>query len=145
MPAFVALLGRRLRVSALMDGAKTSSRMSRIKSAAKDNGVPESSIVAVSQVDGLPSNGDIEDLFTVTDYLRLYNWAFDTNLAPADLNDTQEPILKRLIDYRGSDFDHALPAHKLTERREDFVGSIEAQTVELFEALFAILNATVLA
>lgn len=144
MPAFVALLGRRLKVSALVDGAKTSSRMSRIRSAAKDNGVPESSIVAVSQVDGLPSNGDIEDLFTVSDYLRLYNWAFDTNVGPGDLNDTTEPILKRLIDYRGGDFDHALPAHSLTERREEFFASVEAKTVENFEALIALLNATVL-
>lgn len=143
LPAFVALLGRRLKVSALVDGAKTSSRLSRIKAAAKDNGVPDSSIVAVSQVDGLPSNGDIEDLFTVADYLRLYNWTFRVNVSAGDLSATEEPILKKLIDYRGSDFDHALPAHKLTERREEFFASVEAETVENFEALFSLLNTTV--
>jgi len=143
LPAFVALLGRRLKVSALVDGAKTSSRLSRIKSAAKDNGVPESAVIAVSQVDGLPNNGDIEDLFTLTDYLRLYNWAFGVDVASGDLAATQEPILKKLIDYRGSDFDHALPAHKLTERREEFFATVEPKTIENFEALFALLNATV--
>lgn len=143
LPAFVALLGRRLKVSALVDGAKTHARLTRIVSAAKDNGVPESAIVAVSQVDSLPSNADIEDLFTGADYLRLYNWAFGTNLAPGDLVATDEPILKKIADYRGNDFDHALPAHKLTERREDFFKTIEPKTVENFAALFALLNATV--
>ncbi len=143
LPAFVALLGRRLKVSALVDGAKASSRLSRIKAAAVDNGVPESAIVAVSQVDGLPSNGDIEDLFAVTDYLRLYNWTFGTNITPGDLVATDEPILKKLIDYRGNDFDHALPAHKLTEQRQEFFTTVETTTVENFETLFALLNATI--
>lgn len=143
LPAFVALLGRRLKVSALVDGAKTSARLSRIVSAAKENGVPESAVVAVSQVNGLPSNADIEDLFTSADYLRLYNWTFGTNLVPGDLAATDEPILKKIADYRGADFDHALPAHKLTERREEFFKTIEARTVENFEALFVLLNATV--
>lgn len=144
LPAFVALLGRRLKVSALVDGAKTNARMSRIKSAAADNGVPESAIVAVSQVGGLPTNGDIEDLFTAADYLKLYNWAFGTNVNVSDLADTAEPILKRLIDYRGGqDFDHALPAHKLTEKREEFFASVEPGTVQNFENLLALLNATV--
>lgn len=143
LPAFVALLGRRLKVSALVDGAKTHARLNRIVSAAKDNGVPESAIVAVSQVGGLPINADVEDLFTVTDYLRLYNWAFRTNLAPGDLAATDEPILKKIADYRGGDFDHALPAHEFTARREEFFKTIEVRTVENFEALFALLNATV--
>jgi energy-coupling factor transporter ATP-binding protein EcfA2 len=143
MPAFVALLGRRLKVSALIDGAKTSARLSRIKAAATANGVPEAAIVAVSQVAGLPTNADIEDLFTATDYLRLYNWVFDVNVLPGDLAATAEPILKRLIDYRGNDFDHALPAHVLTERREEFFATVDTKTVENFEALFVLLNATV--
>lgn len=143
LPAFVALLGRRLKVSALVDGAKTNARLGRIKSAAKDNGVPESAIVSVSQVDGVPSNADIEDLFTANDYLRLYNWALDTNISPSDLAVTDEPILKKISDYRGGDFDHALPAHKLTEMRVEFFETIEIKTIENFNALFSILNATV--
>lgn len=143
LPAFVALLGRRLKVSALVDGAKTHARFERVKAAAKDNGVLESAIVAVSQVPGLPSNADIEDLFSVADYLRLYNMAFGTSLSPNDLAATNEPILKRISDYRGGDFDHSLPAHKLTERREEFFKTIEASTVKNFETLFTLLNATV--
>ncbi len=144
MPAFVALLGRRLKVSALIDGARTNARLTRIRAAAKDNAVPESAIVVCSDVDGLPVNADIEDLFTVADYLRLYNWTFDDNLSPSDLAATTEPILKKIIDKRGgADFDHALPAHELTRRRDQFFASVEAETLGNFETLFGLLNATV--
>jgi energy-coupling factor transporter ATP-binding protein EcfA2 len=143
LPAFVALLGRRLKVSALVDGARTSARLSRIKAAAKDNGVPESSIIAVSQVSALPSSADIEDLFTVADYLRLFNWAFGANVSPGDLAATDEPILKRLLDHRGGDFDHALPAHVLTARRDEFFASVDSKTIENFQTLFSLLNGTV--
>lgn len=144
MPAFVALLGRRLKVSALVDGARTNTRLSRIQAAARSNDVPESAVIAVSQVtDGIPTNADIEDLFATTDYLRLYNWAFGSNIEPDDLSNTGEPIIVKLTHYRGSDFDHALPAHKLTERREEFFNSVDAQTLDRFEALFGSLNATI--
>ena len=135
MPAFVALLGRRLKVSALIDGAKTGSKIERVKAAARSNGVPETAIVACSQVsDDLPANADIEDLFEVEDYLRLYNWAFGASLTSTDLPTTTEPILRRLEGIVGK-FDHALPAHALTEHREEFFGSIKPKSVERFESV----------
>lgn len=144
MPAFVALLGRRLSVSALIDGARSQSRLTRIKAAAKGNGVPESAIAVCSDVPGTPTNADIEDLFAVDDYLRLYNWAFDDRVEATDLAATDEPILKKLIDYRGGkDFDHALPAHELTKRRDAFFDSVDGETLDKFVALFDLLNATV--
>lgn len=144
MPAFVALLGRRLKVSALIDGARTQARLTRIKAAARNNGVPESAIVLCSDVAGMPTNADIEDLFAVSDYLRLYNWAFNANVSPADLAATNEPILKKLIDFRsGGDFDHALPAHQVTNRRDEFFSSINEATEKNFAELFRLLNATV--
>jgi predicted ATP-dependent endonuclease of OLD family len=143
MPAFVALLGRRLTVSALIDGDRSQARLVRIKSAAKANGVPESAIVLCSDVPGTPTNADIEDLFAVDDYLRLYNWAFGTNVRPSDLAQTSEPILKKLINFRtGKDFDHAIPAHQLTNRREEFFSSVEEKTERNFAELFLLLNAT---
>jgi hypothetical protein len=43
----------------------------------------------------------------------------------------------------GRDFDHALPAHKLTEKRDEFFASVEPTTLDNFDALFTALNATV--
>lgn len=143
MPAFVALLGRRLKVSALIDGARTNAKVARVRAAAEHNAVPKENVLAVSEVkSSLPDNADIEDLFDDTDYFRLYNWAFGAALKSSDLPKTTEPILKRLADVVGS-FDHAKPAHALTEHRDEFFATIKPATVERFENLLLALNGTV--
>ncbi len=142
MPAFVALLGRRLKVSALIDGDRTNAKAQRVKSAAAANGVPASAIIVCSDVSGTPTNADIEDLFDVEDYLRLYNWAFTSDVKSTDLTDTTEPILRRLETLTGAKFDHALPAHALTAHRVEFFGNIKPKTVERFGELFKLLNST---
>jgi energy-coupling factor transporter ATP-binding protein EcfA2 len=141
MPAFVALLGRRLKVSVLIDGEKTSSKLDRLKNAAAANNVPESSIVVCGQVDGVPKNADIEDMFDVEDYLTLFNGAFKRDLTPGDLASTEEPVVRRVTDVVGV-YDHALPAHWLTENREAFFASVRPLTVARFVDLFGRLNGT---
>jgi energy-coupling factor transporter ATP-binding protein EcfA2 len=142
MPVFVALLGRRLKVSVLLDGARSGSAFDRTLAAARANEVPETSIVVCSEIDpSLPRKADIEDLFELEDYLRLYNWTFDTNVAASDLAETGEPILRRIEALRGQ-FDHALPAHTLTARRDDFFGQIRPDTLDRFEKLMERLNQT---
>lgn len=143
MPAFVALLGRRLKVSALIDGSSSNRKLARVRAAALHNAVDEAHIVPVSEVsDDLPSNADVEDLFDETDYLRLYNWTFDAKLEPSHLASTSEPILKRLEGSVGQ-FDHALVAHALSDQRSEFFEKISQTTVERFEKLFKRLNGTV--
>jgi predicted ATP-dependent endonuclease of OLD family len=142
MPAFVALLGRRLSVSALIDGAKSNATFERVKTAAEANGVPESSIVLCSDAnEDLPRDADIEDLFATKDYLRLYNWAFDASLKVEDLSQNKERILRKVEGVAGT-YDHALPAHALTEHVEEFFADIDGATVSNFKALFTRLNAT---
>jgi len=144
MPAFIALLGRRLKVSALIDGDRSSNRVARMQAAAKDNSVPHSAIVLCSDVANMPKNADIEDLFATQDYLRLYNWALKTDLAESELTPTTEPILRRINVFRGKEYDHALPAHALTQYREEFIATVNPATVANFEAIFALLNSTVI-
>ncbi len=144
MPAFVALMGRRLSISVLVDGARTGKKLSRIRAAAEANGVPLTSIVVCADADdGLPKTADIEDLFEVEDYLKLYNWSFNASVAAKDLAATDEPILRRLEGLVG-EFDHALPAHALTEHRKEFFADIQQPTIARFEKLFVLLNATVI-
>ena len=142
MPAFVALLGRRLKVSALIDGAKSNSTYERVRSAAAANEVDESAIVLCSDADDdLPRDADIEDLFNPKDYLRLYNWAFSANVKTSELSGDNSRILRRLEDVVGS-FDHALPAHALTEHSAEFFADVNPKTVERFRALIELLNQT---
>lgn len=143
MPAFVALLGRRLKVSALIDGSSSSRKLARVKAAALHNNVDESHIVPVGEVsECLPTNADIEDLFDVADYLRLYNWTFGTTLDQSHLPSTTEPILKRLRDVVG-EFDHALVAHSLSDHQTEFFEGMIETSAERFEKLFERLNGTV--
>ena len=144
MPVFVALLGRRLRVSALIDGDRSSAKSNRVTAAAISNGVPENAIIVCGDADAsLPRNADIEDLFEIPDYLKLYNWAFHTDLQEHSLPATSEPVVRRVTMARGDEYDHALPAHALTQHRDEFFATIGPQSEERFLNLFRLLNATV--
>jgi energy-coupling factor transporter ATP-binding protein EcfA2 len=134
MPAFVALFGRRLDVRALVDGAESTKVSKKIYLAADAAGVDHRKIVILGEIDGLPATADIEDLFTVKDYLWLYNRSLPA-LDEADLPSTAEPILRKITITRG-EFDHAGPAHQLTKDLEGFFAQVDAQTLDRFEDLF---------
>lgn len=146
MPAFVALMGRRLDVRALVDGAETARVIDKVRNAAKAVGIADERIVVIGEMSGLHPTADIEDLFTVKDYLWLYSKAISP-LAETDLPPTPEPILRRLKVTRiqkGQEggFDHALPAHELTARRGEFFDQVDAATLDQFEELFRLLMRT---
>jgi energy-coupling factor transporter ATP-binding protein EcfA2 len=134
MPPFVALFGRRLDVRALVDGAETSKVSRKIYAAADAVGVDHNKIVLLGEMDGLPATADIEDLFTVKDYLWLYNRTLPA-LDEAELPATAEPILRRIAVARG-DFDHAGPAHQLTKDLDAFLAQVDEETLNRFEGLF---------
>lgn len=143
MPAFVAMMGRRLEVSVLVDGEKSSSVLERTRNAARQNSVPASRIVSVGEVNpSLPRDGDIEDLFAVSDYLKLYNWAFRKSLNEADLEGTTGRVLGRVESVEGK-YDHALPGHALTSNQDEFFADLDPVSVSNFERLFALLNSGV--
>ncbi len=142
LPAFVALMGRQRPLSALVDGSRTGAAWERIRKSAEANGVPVSSLVVCADADdSLPRAADLEDLFALGDYLRLYNWAFAAALTERDIAATTEPVLRRLAAVVGP-FDPVRPAHALTEHRREFFARVDPATVARFKALFARLNAT---
>ncbi|TQK49872.1 putative AbiEii toxin of type IV toxin-antitoxin system [Streptomyces sp. SLBN-118] len=141
MPAFVAVMGRRMHVRALIDGAHTASVAKKVYGAAAAVGVDEKHIVVLGNLDGLPHTADIEDLFTTKDYLWLYNRSVDRPLQAAELPDTPQPILQRLQVARERDglpgtFDHAGLAHQLTVYQQEFFVQADPDTLNRFEALF---------
>jgi energy-coupling factor transporter ATP-binding protein EcfA2 len=145
MPAFVALMGRRLDVRALIDGAETARVTEKVRNAAKAVNMAPQRVVVIGEIDDLPATADIEDLFTVKDYLWLYSRAVE-NIAEADLPATPEPILRRLMvarTQRGQDeaFDHAPPAHELRAKRADFFAQVDPTTLDRFEEVFRLLRA----
>lgn len=139
---FVALMGRRFPLTALLDGAQSTRQEQRVVRAAEAVGIQTKSILTCGSVhEDLPKTADIEDLFDPEDYLWLYSRAL-TPLSVADLPAGSEPIIKKISDTRG-EFDHALPAHELTRSSGEFYAQVRPTTLQRFEALFASLSETI--
>ena len=133
---FVALLGARLSVTVLVD---TDAKLNQELTSLITKGLLEGQrLITVGQISGA-KKADIEDLFTVEEYLAMYNSAFGTTVTPADLEaDDSLPIVKRF----GVEFDHGLPAEQMLRDPERFVDSLSIETLKRFEKLFSLVNRT---
>ncbi|WP_435809911.1 ATP-dependent nuclease [Streptomyces mirabilis] len=148
MPAFVAVMGRRLSVRALIDGAETTKVTTKVLSAAQAANVDATHITVIGQLEGLPETADIEDLFSTKDYLWLHNRATEVTINEADLITTDKPlpILKRIgiareKQHKPRDFDHVGPAHQLTRDKDAFFEQVDDETLNRFETVFKKLTA----
>ncbi|MFF4369494.1 ATP-dependent endonuclease [Streptomyces sp. NPDC001594] len=148
MPAFVAVMGRRLSVRALIDGAETTKVTAKVLSAAAATNVDAAHITVIGQLNGLPETADIEDLFSTKDYLWLHNRATEVTLNESDLITTDKPTpilvrvgIARQKQQKPRDFDHVGPAHQLTRDREAFFQQVDDETLDRFETVFKKLMA----
>ncbi|MEU6653357.1 AAA family ATPase [Streptomyces sp. NPDC046900] len=148
MPAFIAVMGRRLTVRALIDGAETTKVTAKVLSAAQAANVDASHVTVIGQIDGLPETADIEDLFSTKDYLWLHNRATEVTINESDLIPTDRPIpiLKRIgiareQQHKPRDFDHVGPAHQLTRDNDAFFEQVDDETLARFETVFEKLMA----
>jgi hypothetical protein len=96
-------------------------------------------MITVGQVIG-ETRADIEDLFTVDEYLTLYNKAFGTNLKAEDLPG-DGPVVKRIEKLAGQ-HDHGVPAEVLLREPGPFLNALSEGTLKRFEKLFELVNAT---
>ena len=81
---------------------------------------------------------DVEDMFSVEDYLNLYNGAFAKNICRADIDDSL-PILPQLKELNnGKDFNHYTPANYLAKNVSSL--RLSDETMEHFENLFQTVN-----
>ncbi len=137
VPTFVALLGSHLDVTVLVDAdAKVNQQLT--DKVAK--GLLQSQrLITVGQVIG-KTKADIEDLFTVEEYLTLYNKAFGAALKASEIP-SDGPIIKLIQQLVGS-FDHGHPAEVLLREPESFLKSVSEDTLKRFEKLFALVNRT---
>lgn len=135
IPAFVALMGRNLDVTVLVDsGTEGADRLQKAVDAAR---LERDRIIQVSEVTGR-RHSDIEDLFEVEDYLSLYNEAFGTSVTAGDLGHGDR-IVKRLTDLRGGSYDHYRPADVILRNPARLDGLSDA-TLDRFETLIKRIN-----
>lgn len=138
VPAFVSLLGRKVSVTVLLDSGTEGG--GKVEAAMNANKIDSERIVLVSSILE-QKHADIEDLFSVDDYIALYNAAFDKKLKAKDLSNHHERILKRLENSGEPKFDHWRPAEVLL-RDPTRVEMLSETTLANFEALAQRINAT---
>lgn len=77
-------------------------------------------------------------MFTVEDYLAIYNGAFGKNITITDIN-TNAPILQQLRKLNGGkDFNHYSPANYLAKNISSI--TLSEETKNNFEKLFQEVN-----
>ena len=136
IPAVVALIGRQMGVTVLVESKGGSEKLVEL---AKAGFLKPKRLVAVAEVTGA-SRADVEDLFEVDDYLALYNQAFGKSLRAADLP-PGERILDRIKEKEG-DFDAGRPADALLRLRDKLLPPLRPTTRARFEDLFRRINKT---
>jgi ABC-type cobalamin/Fe3+-siderophores transport system ATPase subunit len=137
IPAFVSLIGQDLEVTVVVDaGTEGTGRLDAAMSAGR---LSKKRLVQVSEITDR-KHSDIEDLFTVDDYLSLYNAAFAANATAKDLPGGDR-IVSRLEKKYGK-FDHYKPAERLL-RNPDLLGGLCADTLAAFERLIKRINSTI--
>jgi hypothetical protein len=139
IPAFVALIGPHLDVTVVVDAGTEG--MQRLTNMTKRGLLQGQRLITIAEITGT-ANADIEDLFTVTDYLQLYNGAMgkpfvnESRLPPGDR------IVKRISAKTGKEFDHGLPADFLLRNRDTLCPAFEEGTLSRFEQLINRINQT---
>lgn len=139
IPAFVALLGNHLDVTVLVDSRKEGHQ--KLTSLAKAGFLTDKRIITVGEMNGT-NTADIEDLFHVDDYIKLYNGAFGKTIKKSELKGS-DPIVVQIARHIGEKrFDHNKPADHLLRNRDRLVQELSESTLANFEKLFARINET---
>lgn len=135
---FVSLLrGNELSMVCLLDTFTDKSAQARLNNLTVQNIIKEKKIVFYHDVLNRKF-ADVEDMFSVDDYLSLYNGAFGKNISRADIDDNM-PILPQLKKLNsGKDFNHYTPANYLAKNVSSILLSDE--TLGHFENLFQTVN-----
>ncbi len=138
IPAFVALIGTTMDVTVLVDaGTEGAQRLQRAMEAGR---LDRKRLISVADVTG-NANSDIEDVFLVEDYLRLYNAAFGKRATQAALP-AGDRVVKRLEQKEGSKFDHHKPAEALLRGQVNLLAQLSQETLGRWAALLERINAS---
>jgi hypothetical protein len=140
VPSFVALLGNHLDVTVVIDAQRAGHQ--RLTDMAANGILEENRIITIGQVLGRKF-ADVEDLFDSEDYLSFFNPACGQKLTPSDLKGA-DPITKQLARAMGleGEYNHGKPADRFLRQRAEILPKLKKATLDNFEKLFQMVNAT---
>lgn len=139
IPTFVALLGIHLDLTVLIDSRKEGNQ--KIINLSEKGYLNNKRIITIGEI--IKSKfADIEDLFSVEDYLKLFNLSFNRKYKPEDLTGT-DPIVNRLARLEGIErFDHGKPADYFLRNKATILKDLSTYTLDNFDSLFDRINKT---
>jgi predicted ATP-dependent endonuclease of OLD family len=138
IPTFVALLGAHVDVTVLID--EDVSNNQRLQDMIQRGLLDSSRLLSVGQVTQM-RDANVEDLFTIEEYLELYNTTFSKSLEESDLMGT-DSIIDRIEREINSDFGHLRPATTLLRNKDAYLRGLSEGTLNRFEELFNLINQT---
>jgi predicted ATPase len=139
IPTFVALLGNHLEVTVIVDAKKGGNQ--RLNRMAQDGYLSNKRIITVGSITK-NANADIGDLFSVGDYLKLYNCAFGASIKASELTGT-DTLVKKIARHIGvDDFNHGKPADAFLRDSDKFLQNFSEHTLDNFQKLFSAVNKT---
>lgn len=137
IPTFIALLGTHLDVSVLVDSDMKYNQ--KIQDMIKAGLLEKQRFITAGEITNHGS-ASIEDLFSIEEFLHLYNIAFNSSISPNDLTGT-DSIVKRIERFTDKEFNHYKPLQVL-QKNPDKLNNLSDETLENFEKLFEKLNKT---
>ena len=140
IPTFIALLGIHLDLTVLIDSRKEGNQ--KINNLAEKGYLNNKRIITIGEI--VKSKfADIEDLFSIEDYLHLYNLAFRKKHKPEDFTGT-DPIVNRIARLENIErFDHGKPADYFLRNKVNILKDLSVSTLDNFESLFDRINKTI--
>lgn len=139
IPTFIALLGIHLDLTILIDSRKEGNQ--KISNLASKGYLSNKRIISINEITN-SKYADIEDLFTIEDYLFIYNLAFNKNHKPEDLTGN-DPIVNRIARLEKIErFDHGKPSDILLRNRDKILSKLSDNTFDNFESLIDKINKT---
>lgn len=133
IPTFIALLGAELNVVVLIDGKAQRQKIDR---AITDGRLRASGVLRVDHFSSVPG-ADIEDLFSVDEYIKLYNATFGKSVVASALTGSDR-IVKRL-ERAEREFDHGQVAAHFLANQHQILSTLSADTIQRFENLITAL------
>ncbi len=139
LPTFISLLGQALDVTVLADTAEAAGQ--RVQNLIHVGLLTGTRLITPARASTV-TDAETEDLFSVEDYLRLYNAAFTSTLT-ADAFTGTDRITKRIGRATGVKFtDHNKVANHLLHHRDTILPTLTGQTLTQFETLIQHINQT---
>jgi len=139
IPTFVALLGIHLDITVIIDARKEGNQ--KLSNLANNGYLKKKRIITLNEITGTKL-ADIEDLFLVDDYLKIYNESFSENIKKEDLKGNDQ-IANQIARFKGVNrFKHGKPADYFLRNRNEILEKLSIETISNFEKLFKRINET---